>query len=147
MSALALLGASFQWQAGWQLNAATSFAGSTPTHWPAWAGAASPRTATDMPASAAAALVMARAFMDPPEFDARNDVVPAAGRRNGTRRRQGLAGEPATRRGGPPSCGPDHPDAMEDTDRGEGPDVGTRIPPAQTDWRRPAPTDGAPFSG
>src|SRR4051794_15481923 len=77
MSALALPGALFQWQPGWQLYAATSWPGSVPTHCPAWAGAARPSTDSEMPASAAAALVMARAFMDSPDFKARGDRASA----------------------------------------------------------------------
>src|SRR3954453_10116235 len=77
MSALALPGALFQWQPGWQLYAATSWPGSVPTHCPAWAGAARPSTASEKPASAEAALVMARAFMDSPDSRRAATVRPA----------------------------------------------------------------------
>src|SRR3954452_10286372 len=77
MSALALAGASFQWQPGWQLYAATSWPGSVPTHCPAWAGAARPSTDNEMPARAEAALVMARAFMHSPDSRRAATEVPA----------------------------------------------------------------------
>src|SRR4051794_3358567 len=77
MSALALPGAFFQWQPGWQLYAATSWPGSVPTHCPAWAGAARPSADSEMPASAEAALVMARAFIDSPDFKPRGDRASA----------------------------------------------------------------------